>query len=84
MHPNRFALAEQAPLNPCPDVVTLNRNRHVPRAQHQLAPRAAIRNQGLIFSTVGGAKTKADDRVSHALGMIQCDAAGNPVSDGEY
>ena len=50
----------------------------------QLARRVAVRDQGLKFSTVGGAKIKADVRASHALGMTHLDAIGNLVSGGEH
>ena len=64
--------------------MTVSRGKHDPGPPDQLARRVAVRNQGLKFSAVGGAKVKADVRASHAPNIAHQNDIGNLMSGGEH
>ncbi len=88
----------EIPLLPAPDrplrhtrashdlegAVTFSRGQHDPGPSDQLARRIAVSDQGLKFSTVGGAKVKADVITSHTPNIARQSALGNPTSGVEH
>ena len=88
----------EIPLLPAPDrwlrcarashdlgrAVTIRSRKNDLGPPDQLAWRVAVRDQGLKFSTVGGAKIKADVRASHAPNIAHQNDIGNLMSGGEH
>ena len=58
------------------------RRQHDPGTPDKLARGVAVGEQNLKFSTVGGAKAKADVIASHASSIAHQTALGNLVSGG--
>jgi len=63
--------------------MTVRCGRHDLGTPDKLARGVAVGEQNLKFSTVGGAKVKADVFASHAPSMAHQAALGNLMSDGE-
>ncbi|TVS00103.1 MAG: hypothetical protein EA407_15095, partial [Rhodobacteraceae bacterium] len=60
--------------------MTVSCRQHDPGPPDQLARRIAVRDQGLKFGTVGGAKVEADVITSHTPNIAQQSALGHPMS----
>ena len=58
--------------------------QHDPGPPDKLARRAAVGDQSLKFSTVGGAKVNADIIKSHAQNLALQALNGNPMSGGQH